>query len=395
MDIITINVKAPYRVYIDKKILEKTPLYIKEAVKESYHDGLPAFIVTDKNVSAFYMKSMAKALKKNGFTVYHAVFRPGERLKTHRSLERLLHLLVKHGMTRDSVIIGLGGGVIGDFAGFAASIYMRGCRFVQVPTSLLAQVDSSVGGKVGINLREGKNLVGNFFHPLLVLADIDALKTLPDREFTCGLAEIIKHGLIFNKKLFERIDAFFLRYSIDEKPFSHSAVKTVLLKDPDFLQSIITKSIKIKGDIVSSDERENDLRMILNFGHTFGHAIETLTGYKRFLHGEAVLLGMKIASELSRESNRISPQENFSIQRLLNRFVIPSVRGLSSRAVYSQISRDKKLRGGKIHYILLKECGYAVWETDIEKERVIACIEKVLSEHRKPSSPRQEDKNPD
>ena len=381
MDTIKINVKPPYQVYIGRNIVEKLPDLIKEAAIDTFHRDMPVFIVTDRNVSSYHLKSTASTLKRYGFKVHDAVFKQGERLKSRRNLYKLFGLLVKQGQTRDSVIIGLGGGVIGDFSGFAASIYMRGCYFVQMPTTLLAQVDSSVGGKVGINLKEGKNLIGSFFNPLFVLTDIDRLQTLPEREFTCGLAEIIKYGLIFNKGLFEKISAFFCGALSDKQSISNSEVKQMLLNDTDFLHSIIMKSVKIKGEIVASDERENDLRMILNFGHTFGHAVEMLTNYKRFLHGEAVLLGMKIASELSLVCNMIDAQENMKIRTLLDQFEIPSVKGISAKAVHSQISRDKKKRVGKIHYILLKKIGYALWETDIKKNTVLECIEKVLADH--------------
>ena len=383
MDTTAIPVKNRYTVHIGNQALHSLPGLIKTALDGTYFAGMRVMIVSDRKVADHYLRKVSRPLKKEGFKVHDAVFRGGERLKRHRTLQKLLQAMVKKGLTRDSVVISLGGGVIGDFAGFAASIYMRGCRLVHVPTSLLAQVDSSVGGKVGINLSEGKNLIGSFHHPILVLTDISVLYTLPHREFLCGLAEIMKYGLIFNKKLFEQIDAFFYRYSIDSGRFPDEVLKRVLLNDPIFLEDIVTKSVKIKADIVARDERESDIRMILNFGHTFGHAIEQSARYRRFLHGEAVLLGMKIASELSAACRMISPQELFFIRRLLDRFDVPSVKRLSSRKIMAQMERDKKKRGGKVHYILLKEIGYAVWETDVPQNLVKGSIEKVLKEHRK------------
>lgn len=386
MDTTAIPVKKRYTVHIGNQVLQSLPSLVKGALGDTYFSGMRVMIVSDRKVADHYLRKVSKALRKEGFKVHDDVFRAGERLKSHRNLQKLLQAMVKKGLTRDSVVIGLGGGVIGDFAGFAASIYMRGCRLVHVPTSLLAQVDSSVGGKVGINLSEGKNLIGSFHHPVLVLTDISVLYTLPPREFLCGLAEIMKYGLIFNRKLFEHIDAFFYRYSIDDGRFPNEILKRVLLNDPIFLENIITKSVKIKADIVAQDEQESDLRMILNFGHTFGHAIEQSTRYRRFLHGEAVLLGMKIASTLSEACRMISAQELFSIRRLLDRFDVPSVKRLSSRQIMAQMERDKKKRGGKVHYILLKEIGYAVWETDVSQSLVKESIEKVLEYHREKKS---------
>jgi len=382
MDTTAVQVRKRYSVHIGNQVLQSLPALIKETLGDAYFQHMRVMIVSDKKVAYHYLRKVSRPLRKEGFKVHDAVFRAGERLKSRKNLQKLLRIMVKKGLTRDSLVIGLGGGVIGDFAGFASSIYMRGCGLVHVPTSLLGQVDSSVGGKVGINLAEGKNLVGSFHHPLLVLTDISVLYTLPQREFLCGLAEIMKYGLIFNRKLFEHIDAFFYRYSIDNGRFSNEIVKRVLLNDPIFLENIITKSIKIKADIVSKDERESDIRMILNFGHTFGHAIEQTTRYRRFLHGEAVLLGMKMASVLSEACQLISPQDCFFIKRLLDRFEIPSVKGLTSRQIMSQIERDKKKRGGKIHYILLKEIGYAVWETDVAPNLVKMSIDRVLEEHK-------------
>ncbi len=381
METVKINVKKPYNVYIGKNLIPNLPELIKESGKDVYHHHMHAFIVTDRNLCTHYLKPTEKALKKSGFKVRSAVFRHGERLKNSKNLHNLLRQLVKAGLTRDSVIIGMGGGVIGDFSGFAASVYMRGCYFVQMPTSLLAQVDSSIGGKVGINLPEGKNLAGSFYNPLLVLSDIDTLKTLPEREFICGIAEIIKYGLIIDKKLFEQLRSFFFRYGIERTKVSNFQVKRLLLEDEDFLRSIITTSVRIKGEIVASDEREHVIRMILNFGHTFGHAVETLTGYRRFLHGEAVLLGMKIAAELSSAYGKIDVEEKGEILKFLNMFEIPMVRGISAKAVFSQLERDKKKREGKINYIILEKIGHAIWESEIEKETVVRCIQKVLEDH--------------
>lgn len=374
MDSLKIDVQVPYFVHIGQDIIHHLPFLLQKVVQQPQ---LTVCIVTDRNVARHFLKTAEKTLKRAGCRVHSVVLKPGERLKSRKDLYKLLRTMVQAGLTRDSVLIGMGGGVIGDLAGFAASIYMRGCFFVQMPTSLLAQVDSSVGGKVGINLPEGKNLVGSFYHPLFVLADIDTLETLPEREFLCGLAEIIKCGLIRSTDLFHQIGEHFLRYRRFNEHLSHREVKELLLEDRDFLNSIIAESIKIKGDIVASDEQEQSLRMVLNFGHTFGHAIEALSGYRRFLHGEAVMLGMKIATGLS---GSLHDDEKREVLELLDMFELPQVRGMSAKAIYTQIERDKKKREGKIHYILLERIGKAVIETKIEKREVLRCIRGALGE---------------
>jgi 3-dehydroquinate synthase len=375
MKSLTIDVEKPYQVHIGLDILPRLPDLIRETT------GRPpgsAFVVTDRTVARLYLKGIEKSLQNSGFVVSAAVLKPGEGLKSHKHLYRLLRMMVHTGLSRDSVVIGLGGGVIGDLAGFAASIYMRGCAFIQIPTTLLAQVDSSVGGKVGINLPEGKNLVGSFFHPLLVLEDIGTLETLPEREFLCGLAEILKYGLIKNSELFQRIRSRFLQDRDFGMSIPNQEVKRLLFSDSDFLLGIITESVGMKGQIVTADEREHSLRMILNFGHTFGHAVEALSRYKRFLHGEAVMLGMKIAILLSAETGRLERDEKSRALGLLNLFELPGVEGIRAEEVCARISRDKKKKEGKVHYVLLEKIGKAVIETEVKEEEVLRCIREVL-----------------
>ncbi|KPJ85952.1 MAG: hypothetical protein AMS17_13780 [Spirochaetes bacterium DG_61] len=374
MENLKIETKVPYFVHIGQDIIRHLPDLLQDAVQQPQPT---VCIVTDSNVARHYLKTAEKMLKKAGCRVRSLVLKPGERLKSHKELLKLLRSMVKADLTRDSVVIGMGGGVIGDLAGFAASIYMRGCSFVQMPTSLLAQVDSSVGGKVGINLPEGKNLVGSFYNPLFVLADIDTLKTLPEREFLCGLAEIIKCGLIRSIDLYHKIREYFLKYRSARESLSHLEVKELLLEDWDFLKTIIAESVKIKGEVVASDEREQSLRMILNFGHTFGHAIEALSGYRHFLHGEAVMLGMKIATALSVSLNEEQKRE---VRELLDMFELPTIKGITAKAIYTQIGRDKKKKEGKINYILLEKIGKAVRKTEIERGKVLRCIRGALGE---------------
>jgi 3-dehydroquinate synthase len=374
MEIIEVEAEQPYNIYLGEGVLDEAP----EILRSSAEKDTTLLVVTDKTVAHHYLRPFLGALKASGFRARHAVFNPGERLKSYQNLHELLHIMVKHGLARDSVVIGLGGGVIGDFSGFAASVYMRGTGFVQVPTTLLAQVDSSIGGKVGINLKEGKNLVGSFKSPLFVLIDPSTLHTLDARQIASGLAEIIKAGLIFNVHLFEKIETFFNEHFEHKKTVSLEELKTTLLTDREFLSGIITDSIKIKRDIVEKDEKESGLRMILNFGHTFGHAIENLLRYRGLLHGEAVILGMRIAATLSSSLGLLHESGRARIETLLCRLPVPKVERINAQSIQSQIGRDKKRRGGKVHYVLLSEIGHAVTETDVDRKMLTRSIERIL-----------------
>jgi len=380
METITIQTHPTYNVYIGYNILENFPAILNAVSSIKISKKVLFFIITDKNVAPHYLVPLKNSLRKYGYNTKYVVLKPGEKLKTPGKLFKLLRIMVKKGVSRDSVVVTLGGGVIGDLGGFAASTYMRGCRLIQVPTTLLSQVDSSIGGKVGINLREGKNLVGSFYNPLFVLSDLSTLTTLHEKEIVSGLAEIIKSGLIFHSPLYEKIkNLFFSAASQENICIPAYEVKTLILKNREFLLDAVSRSVKIKGEIIKQDERESDLRMILNFGHTFGHAIEKITRYRRFLHGEAVMLGMQMATELSILQNMIDPQTGKEILKLLRLFQIPFTKKLSTRNIYKQIGRDKKKREGKITHILLKEPGYAVPERDIPRKKVYTCVDRVLS----------------
>ena len=378
MEIIEVKAEQPYNVYFGEGVLNEAPRILKPTVETD-----PSLlVVTDKNVARHYLKPFVSSLKDSGFRVRHAVFNPGESLKSSQNLDKLLHKMVGFGLARDSIVIGLGGGVIGDFSGFAASVYMRGIGFIQIPTTLLAQVDSSIGGKVGINLKEGKNLVGSFKSPLAVLIDPSTLHTLDARQIVSGLAEIIKAGLIFNECLFESIESFFSKHFETGRTVNEELLKTKLLTDKKFLSKIITHSIKIKQDIVEKDEKESNLRMILNFGHTFGHAVESLLHYKHLLHGEAVILGMRVAAELSTSCGMLPESQRVRIEKLLCMLPIPAmtmIEKINAKNVQSQIGRDKKKKGGRIHYVLLQKIGQAITETDIDRKKVSRAIESILS----------------
>lgn len=270
----------------------------------------------------------------------------GEHTKRWDSVARILDALVEHGADRKSVVVALGGGVIGDLAGFAASIYMRGIRVVQVPTTLLAQVDSSVGGKTGINHPSGKNLIGTFHQPSVVVSDTDVLQTLPSRELAAGLAEILKHGLLADAAYFDAVVA--------ELPALRSREAAALTR-------AIGRSCEIKASVVGRDERESGERALLNLGHTFGHAIEALTGYTQWLHGEAVGCGMVLAADLSRRLGLLAEHDVRAVAHAVALAGLPPrIEGLSADAAMQSMRGDKKAEAGAVRYVVLERLGRAV-----------------------------------
>jgi len=270
----------------------------------------------------------------------------GESIKTLATVSTILDALVSGRADRRSALVVVGGGVVGDIAGFAASIYMRGIRFVQVPTTLLAQVDSSVGGKTGVNHAGGKNLIGSFHQPSVVVSDTSSLQTLPAREVRAGLAEILKHGLLADRAYFDR--------TVDTLP-------QLLALDADALAAAIAGSCEIKAAVVARDERENGERALLNLGHTFGHAIESLTGYSRWLHGEAVACGLCLAADLSARVGLIGPDALETIKAAVARAGLPvRIAGISRAAAFQAMRADKKAFAGKIDFVLLERIGQAV-----------------------------------
>jgi len=270
----------------------------------------------------------------------------GESIKNLTTTAIVLDALVSGHADRRSVVVALGGGVLGDIAGFAASIYMRGIRFVQVPTTLLAQVDSSVGGKTGVNHPSGKNLIGSFHQPSIVLSDTTTLKTLPPREVRAGLAEILKHGLLADREYFDH---------------TVEALPKLLALDADALVEAIAGSCQIKAAVVGRDERENGERALLNLGHTFGHAIEALTGYTQWLHGEAVACGLCLAADLSARVGMIGPDVVQQVRAAVARAGLPTrIAGISRAAAFDAMRADKKALAGRIDFVLLQRIGQAV-----------------------------------
>jgi len=310
-----------------------------------------AAIVTNTTVGPLYLECVQNFLQQNGIKVVPIVLPDGEAYKNSETLNQIYDALLTHRMERKATLIALGGGVIGDLTGFAAATYLRGVPFIQIPTTLLAQVDSSVGGKTGINHPLGKNMIGAFYQPQLVLADTDTLNTLPDRELSAGLAEVIKYGLIRDLPFLEWLEA-----NMDQ----------LLARDPAALAYAIHRSCQNKAEVVAADEREAGNRALLNLGHTFGHAIENGMGYGVWLHGEAVGTGMIMAAELSRRLGWLSEADVARARTLILKARLPALApDLGFDKYLDLMGLDKKVEGGKIRFVLLKALGEAVVTADV------------------------------
>jgi 3-dehydroquinate synthase len=306
--------------------------------------GRDLMVVTNTTVAPLYLPALRTAL--GGRRVAEWVLPDGEQHKTLETAGRVFDALVEHKLNRDATVLALGGGVVGDIAGFCAACYQRGIGYVQVPTTLLAQVDSSVGGKTGVNHRGGKNLIGAFHQPLAVIADTDTLATLPDRELSAGLAEVIKYGCVSDPLLFDWLEL---------------NVGKLLARDTDALSYAIARSCQIKAAVVAQDEREQGLRATLNFGHTFGHAIEAATAYETLLHGEAVALGMLIAADLSCRLGMIDAAVKARLHDLVARAGLPTdVPKIGAARALALMQMDKKVLSGKLRLVLLRKLGLAV-----------------------------------
>ena len=320
-----------------------------------YVTGNDCLVVTNETVAPLYLQQLKADL--NGCSVGVLELPDGEEFKTIETAGSILDALVQARAGRDTTVIALGGGVVGDITGFAAACYMRGVAFIQVPTTLLAQVDSSVGGKTGVNHPKGKNLVGAFHQPKIVLIDIDTLNTLPDRELRAGLAEVIKHGAIADRTFFE-----WLELNMD----------ALLAKDPDALAHAVQRSCEIKAEVVADDERESGRRAILNFGHTFGHAIERCQGYGDWLHGEAVAAGMVMAGELS----GLDDDDKSRLKRLVASAGLPTAPPpAGSKALRDAMGLDKKVQHKQMRFVLLKALGESYITSDYDDARLLHILE--------------------
>jgi 3-dehydroquinate synthase len=329
-----------YPIYIGTDLLEQNALF-----EPHLKSTTTVFIVSNTTVAPLYAKTLTNTLTQLGKTVRLLELPDGESFKDWQHLQLIFDELLAHGADRQSMIVALGGGVVGDMAGFGAASFMRGIRFIQVPTTLLAQVDSSVGGKTGINHPLGKNMIGAFHQPVAVIADLNTLRTLPARELSAGLAEVIKHGAIADADFLDWIEA---------------NTSALLACDTNAMAHAVLRSCEIKSAVVSADEREGGIRATLNFGHTFGHAIESGLGYGEWLHGEAVGCGMVMAADLSARLGHISQVDSERLKRIIESMHLPIVPPkLGTERFMELMQVDKKTEAGQIRYITLESVGAA------------------------------------
>ena len=342
-----------YPIYIGDEVINLADIF------QRHTRGKQVMLVSNETVAPMYMDSVVRHYA--GSIVRSMVLPDGEQYKSLGSLERIIACLLENKFSRNCCLVALGGGVVGDVTGFAAACYQRGVDFIQVPTTLLAQVDSSVGGKTAVNHALGKNMIGAFHQPVAVIADTGILRSLPQRQLIAGMAEIIKYGLIRDADFFDWLD---------------DNIEVLLNRDPDALAWAIERSCINKVRVVEADERESGLRAILNFGHTFAHAIETALEYKDWLHGEAVACGMFMAIELSHASGWLSAQDVAKTRQILERTGLP-IRlpaGITSERMLELMQVDKKARDGKIHLVLLKQIGEAVVASDYDKDKLLEMV---------------------
>jgi hypothetical protein len=347
-----------YHIYIGGGLMDELAVFVRAA------DFSPrGLLVTDAQVSALCGAQVAETLARAGAAVEIVTIPAGEPSKSLDMANIIYTRAIELGLDRKSPIFALGGGVVGDLAGFVAATYMRGVPFVQLPTSLLAQVDSSVGGKVAVNHPLGKNLIGAFYQPAAVFIDLRFLASLPPREIASGLGEIIKYGVISDADFFAWLEM-------------HTS--DVCALTPDAAVHMIARSCEIKADVVTRDEYEGGLRRILNFGHTIAHAIEKETGYTRYRHGEAVAIGMVGAAYISEEMGLLSPEERARIEDLVRMTGLPlTAEGVLPDAMYADLFHDKKTVGGRIHWVLARGIGSTAIRADVPEDTVRRALEKI------------------
>jgi 3-dehydroquinate synthase len=364
---VPIEVKPrPYAALIENGLLAKVGALLRELLPA----GSRLFVITVAPVRRKWGKALLRSLAGAGFEAKILEMPEGERFKRLATVEMLAEKLTTLGADRNAVVLAFGGGVAGDVGGLVASLYMRGIEFVQIPTTVLAQVDASVGGKTGVNLKAGKNLVGTFHQPRVVLIDPQVLSSLPEREYRAGLYEALKCGVIGNPELFREFE---------------ENREQILARDPATVERLIAESVRLKAHVVSVDEKENGLRRVLNFGHTIGHALEAETGYRSLLHGEAVAWGMVAAARIAagvgklgeRDFNRIS-----QVTREVGRLPKLNVRGTS---IARRLQSDKKTRNGKVHFVLPTEIGKVEVVNDVPENVVLAAVEEIRELSRRKS----------
>ena len=325
-----------YPIYIGNDLLSSN------SVMTDHIQGKQVMIVTNTTIAPLYLEKLKAALE--GFNVESVVLPDGEKFKTLETLNKVFDGLLKAKFDRSSTLVALGGGVVGDITGFAAASYQRGVNFIQVPSTLLSQVDSSVGGKTGVNHELGKNMIGAFYQPKAVIIDVDTLDTLSDQEYSAGMAEVIKYGLLGNADFFSMLE---------------TNIESIMARNKDLIIEIIFNSCKDKASIVALDEFERGKRALLNLGHTFGHGIENAFGYGNYLHGEAVSIGMVMAAKLSMDEGHLSHEDAIRVENILSKANLPIAikKSIDSETLIESMSLDKKSIDGKIRLVLLKALG--------------------------------------
>ena len=367
MNLIKLQVKTEnqkYPILIGNNILNK----IKIILKENLINFNQCLVVVDKNVPKKLINKVLNSLPQKKISIHY--FNSSEKNKNQKSIDNILSILLSKNFNRNDCLISIGGGITGDLSGFAASIFKRGLKFINIPTTLLSQVDSSIGGKTGINSKYGKNLIGAFYQPSLVISDIIFLKSLPKREIICGYGEILKHAIIADKRFFNFLDI--------------NGSKILNLKSP-LIEKAIFKSCSIKRKVVETDEKEMGMRKILNFGHTFAHAYEATLGYsKKLNHGEAVILGIKTAAKFSLSNKILSIKEFNLIENHLNKLNLPgninkffSIKNLNK--ILSFMKKDKKNNTNKINLVLLKKIGFPIYKLQFDEKKINLFLKKELA----------------
>ncbi len=348
-----------YSIYIGSSILPT----IGERM-QAFPFSKKALIISDTNVAPLYLECVISSLKAGGFEPDTFIIPAGEQSKSFASAEQIYTKCIEAGLDRKSPIIALGGGVVGDLAGFIAATYLRGVPFIQIPTSLLAQVDSSVGGKVAVNHTLGKNLIGAFYQPKLVLIDLATLDTLPKRELSTGLAEVIKYGIISDPKLF----AF----------LSENSERVTALEETA-MRYLVKRSCEIKADVVERDEKESLLRMILNFGHTAAHAIEANTQYKKYNHGEAVAIGMHAACLISQAQGRIDVSVTEAVKQQIASYQLPLLaEDCTAEEIIRLLYHDKKMINGKLNWVLVNAIGTVEVTKDVTPDIIQQTVQQII-----------------
>ena len=352
----------PYEIVIGENSLERIG---DELCKIGFKEGLKILVVSNKEVSDHYGDCIIKSLIKSKYNPKLLILKAGEEQKNQSSIDLIHDAAYEYRLERGSLMIALGGGVIGDMTGFAAATWLRGIHVVQIPTTLLAMVDASIGGKTGINHSKGKNLIGSFHQPKLVLIDPNTLLTLPTREFRAGMAEIIKYGVISDLELFELLEK---QDNISEL----SKIKKKLLKE------LIQRSARSKADIVVKDEKESGVRAFLNYGHTFGHVIENLCGYGKWLHGEAVAMGMVAVGQLAVQRGLWKEIEAKRQIQLIEKAGLPTNwPALKLKGVIRSLQGDKKVKNGKVSFVMPLRIGDVKLFNDISNEEIQECLQKL------------------